>query len=103
MGDKWDTASARLCFVGDGVGLSAQPGFGRIITLVPDKTQASFRLSDQVLDELQRLADRLGKSRPDVLELAVTHLSGTLEHNQPVFIGPPPKPPASHKRVRRAS
>ena len=75
---------------------------GRIITLLPKK-QAQFRLSDQTLETLQQLADKLGKPRPDVVELALTHLDGTLRNNQPVYIDPPPRPPAAHKRARRVA
>jgi len=56
-----------------------------------------------VHDELQRLADRLGKTRPDVLALAITHLSGTLRAGQPVYIDPPEPPAPAHKRRRRAA
>jgi len=76
---------------------------GRIIQLVPAKTQTSLRLSDSILEELQRLADKLGKARPEVVELAISHLSGTLAHDQPVYIGPPPDDPKSHKKGRRAA
>jgi len=67
------------------------------------KTQTSLRLSPAVFEELQRLADKLDKERPDVVELAITHLSGTLRNGQPVYIDPPPKTPASHKRARRVA
>jgi hypothetical protein len=76
---------------------------GRIIELVPAKTQTSLRLSNAVLDELQRLAEKLDKPRADVIELAVSHLSGTLAHDQPVYIGPPPDDPKSHKKARRVA
>lgn len=76
---------------------------GRIIALVPSKTQSSFRLSDPALAELQRLADKLGKPRPDVVELAIFHLSGTLRADQPVHILPPEGGPKSHKRPHRAA
>ena len=80
---------------------------GRIITLVPKKTQSTFRLSDQQLDVLQRLADKLGKSRPAVVELAITHLEGTLRNGQPVYLdlppAPPPDEPATHKSRRRVA
>lgn len=91
-----------VTYVGDGVGL--QPAeLGRIIELVPTKVQTSLRLSPPIFDELQRLADKLGKPRPDVVELAISHLSGTLAHDQPVYIGPPPDAPKSHKRRSRAA
>jgi len=70
---------------------------------VQPKTQTSLRLSTAALAELQRLADKLDKARPDVVELAILHLSGTLAHDQPVYIGPPPKTPASHKRTQRVA
>jgi hypothetical protein len=85
-----------------GVGFTT-PETGRIIELVQPKTQTSLRLSTAALDELQRLADKLDKARPDVVELAITHLSGTLAHDQPVYIEPPPKPPATHKKARRVA
>ena len=88
--------------MGMGVGFTDQEE-GRIIALVPPKTQTTFRLNDVVLDELQRLSDRLNKPRPDVLELAITHLSGTLRANQPVYIDPPEPPAPAHKRRRRAA
>ncbi len=88
--------------MGDGVGL--QPAeLGRIIELVPTKIHTSLRLSPPVVEELQRLADKLGKPRPDVVELAISHLSGTLAHDQPVYIGPPPDAPKSHKKARHAA
>jgi hypothetical protein len=87
-----------------GLGVGLQPArLGRIIELVPTKTQSSFRLSDSALEELQRLAEKLGKARPDVVELAISHLSGTLAHDQPVYIGPPPDAPKSHKRRSHAA
>jgi len=76
---------------------------GGIIALVATTTQTSLRLSTSVLEELQRLADKLDKPRPEVVELAITHLSGTLAHDQPVYIGPPPDPAKSHKRRRSAA
>jgi hypothetical protein len=85
-----------------GVGFT-RPETGRIIELVPNKTQTSLRLSDQTLSTLQRLADKLDKPRPEVVELAVTHLDGTLAHDQPVYIGPPPDQPKAHKKARRVA
>lgn len=77
---------------------------GRIIALVPTETiQSTFRLAEPVHDELQRIADRLGKPRPEVVELAILHLSGTLRAGQPVYIDPPEPPPTAHKRRRRAA
>ncbi len=77
---------------------------GRIIALVPTETiQSTFRLAEPVHDELQRLADRLGKTRPEIIGLAITHLSGTLRAGQPVYIDPPPDTPKSHKRPHRAA
>ena len=86
-----------------GVDFGSESGNGRIIELVPAKKQAQFRLSDQTLTTLQQLADKLGKPRPDVVELALTHLEGTLRNGQPVYIDPPPKAPASHKRGHRVA
>lgn len=76
---------------------------GRIIELVQPKTQTSLRLSTAAIDELQRLADKLDKARPDVVELAILHLSGTLRNGQPVYIEPPPDDPKSHKKARRVA
>lgn len=77
---------------------------GRIISLVPAKRQAQFRLSDQTLETLQQLADRLGKPRPDIVDLALTHLDGTLRNGEPVHILPPPhNGPKAHKKRRRAA
>ena len=84
--------------------IAANVELGRIIALVPTpKTQSTFRLADPIVAELQHLADKLGKSRPDVVELAITHLAGTIRNGQPVYIDPPPKAPASHKRARRVA
>ena len=91
-----------VTYVGDGVGLPPAE-LGRIIELVPTKVQTSLRLSPPIFDELQRLADKLGKPRPDVVELAISHLSGTLAHDQPVYIAPPPEDPKTHKKGRRAA
>lgn len=97
MTPKWVT----LAPVGIGVGLP-ELETGRIIELVP-KRQTSLRLNDETLDVLQRLMDRLNKKRPEVVELAITHLSGTLHAGQPVFIDPPPEDPKSHKKARNAA
>ena len=83
--------------------IGSESDLGRIIELVPAKKQAQFRLSDQTLSTLQRLAEKLEKPRPDVVELALTHLDGTLRNGQPVYIDPPPKAPASHKRASRVA
>ena len=85
-----------------GVGFT-EPETGRIIALVQPKTQTSLRLSSAALDELQRLADKLDKARPDIVELAILHLSGTLRNGQPVYIEPPPDDPKSHKKARRVA
>jgi hypothetical protein len=87
---------------GMGVGFTS-PETGRIIELVQPKTQTSLRLSTAAIEELQRLADKLDKPRPDVVELAISHLSGTLAHDQPVYIGPSPDAPKSHKKGRRVA
>ncbi len=76
---------------------------GRIITLLPAKKQQSLRLSDQVLEVLQRLAEETGMSRPEIVALAITHLAGTRRNGQPVYMDLPPEPPASHKRRRRVA
>lgn len=112
----WMTNGSHLGYtsgLGKGVGstdierrsiIAADSEEGRIIALVPTpKTQSTFRLADPIIEELQRLADKLGKSRPEVVELAITHLAGTVRAGQPVYIDPPPKPPASHKRGRRVA
>src|SRR5579859_4777936 len=101
MGDKWDAFGIHS-LPGMGVGFTDHDQ-GRISALVQPNTQTSLRLNDAILEELQRLADKLGKPRPDVVELAITHLAGTLAHDQPVYIGPPPDQPKSHKRPRRAA
>jgi hypothetical protein len=88
--------------MGLGVGFT-ESAQGRIIALVAQKRQQGFRLSNEVIEQLQRLSEQLGKPRPDVVELAITHLSGTLAHDQPVYLGPPPKSPASHKKARRVA
>lgn len=69
----------------------------------PPKKQISLRLNTRVVNELQRLADHLGKDRPDVVELSITHLSGTLRAGQPVYIEPPPDDPPDHKRSKHAA
>ena len=89
-------------YVGTGVGLS-EFGLGRIIELVPAKKNTQLRLSDQTLETMQQLAETLGKKRAEVVELALTHLDGTLRAGQPVHILPPPTPPASHKRRSRVA
>ena len=85
-----------------GVGLS-EFEVGRIIALVPAKKNTQLRLSDQTLETMQQLADRLGKKRAEVVELALTHLEGTLRNGQPVHILPPPPAPAGHKKARRVA
>jgi len=76
---------------------------GRIIALVPAKKQAQFRLSDQTLETLQKLAEQRSMKRADLIELAIAHLDGTLRNGQPVYIQPPPTSPESHKRGRRVA
>lgn len=84
--------------------IAADSEEGRIIALVPTPTiQSTVRLAEPAHEELQRLADKLGKSRPEVLELAIIHLSGTLRAGQPVYLDPPPEPPGRHKRARRVA
>lgn len=83
----------------NGVHKDAQGG---IITLVA-KIQSTFRLSPSTVELVQRLAEKLGKPRPDVLELAITHLDGTLRNHQPVYIDPPPDEPKNHKKARRVA
>ncbi len=105
MDHVWRTICGSLA-TGDGVEVEngvRNDAQGGIITLVA-KIQSTFRLSPQTLDVVQRLADKLGKPRPDILELAIAHLEGTLNHDQPVYIsGPPDDEPKSHKRGRSAA
>jgi hypothetical protein len=89
-------------FLGDGVEVDNEL-LGRIITLVPAKKQSQFRLSDQVLAVLQRIAEKRGLSRAAVLELAISHLDGTLRDGKPVYMDLPPEPPATHKKSRNAA
>ena len=83
--------------------IAADSEEGRIIALVPEKKQSQFRLSNTVLVEIDQLSQRLEKGRADVVELAVTHLYGTVRAGQPVYIDPPPDAPKSHKRGRRVA
>lgn len=83
--------------------LSQSSDAGGIITLVP-KIQSTFRLSPRTLDTVQRLAIRLDRPRPDVVELAVRHLDLTLKNGGPVYIdeGPEDTEPKAHKTRPRA-
>jgi len=91
--------------MGTGVGL---PEFelGRIIALVPETRASTFRLNTELRAHVDHLAKQLGKSRPEIVRLAIVHLAGTLRSGQPVFIdvpAPSPDEPKSHKRARRAA
>lgn len=88
--------------MGMGVGLP-EPKLGRIIALVPAKKQESFRLSDQVFDAMQWLAELRGMSRAEVVELCVIHTAATVANGQPVYFDLPPRPRGRHKRPRRAA
>lgn len=63
-----------------------------MIALMPEKTASNFRLSLQTQRRLAKLALRLGKSKTEVLELAVTHLLGSLERDQAVWLTAPSEP-----------
>ncbi len=77
---------------------------GGIITLVA-KIQSTFRLRAETLEIVQRIAEKLDKGRPDVLELAITHLDVSLRKGDPIYMlpGPPDDEPKAHKRRHRVA
>ncbi len=74
---------------------------------MPEKTPSAFRLSTLARKRLARLAEDLDKSEPEVLELAITHLRGSMARDQMIWItvpeGSDDEPPKSHKRPHRAA
>ena len=70
---------------------------GAIITLMPT-SPTSFRLSPRTRRTLSRLAKQRGKSMSEILELAVSHLDGTLRNRQPIYLDEPDDDqPKAHK------
>lgn len=75
---------------------------GGIIALVP--TPASqFRLRPRYRRILDRLAESLGKSPREVVEMSVAHLEGTMRNRQPVYPDYPDDDlPRTHKTASGA-
>jgi hypothetical protein len=70
---------------------------GGIIHIVPTPA-SSFRLSPRIKRTLERLARQRGKSMSEVLELAISHLDGTLRNGLPIYLDEPDNDrPNSHK------
>ena len=70
----------------------------RIIELMPDPS--AYRLSPQAKRQLKQLAEQQDKSDAEILEIAIAHLLGTLDRDQPVFLTSSKK---THKSPRDAA
>lgn len=76
----------------------------RIIELMPEKPTSTFRLHPVTKKRLDDIAAELGKSRTEVLEIAIHHLAGTLGAGLGVYVIVNPNPLLKlHKRPGRAS
>lgn len=65
---------------------------------MPDKVPSGFRLSPLARRRLKLMADNMEKSEAAILEIAITHLLGTLEHDEGVRMAVSETPPKRHKR-----
>ena len=77
-----------------------------IIELMPETPASQFRLKPLAKKRLRALAIAMEKSESAVIDLAIAHLAGTLQRDQPVFMTVPDEdsdPPKAHKPARRAS
>lgn len=70
---------------------------------MPETPTTTFRLRPGHRRTLERIARERGLSTRAALELAITHLAGTLKNRQPVYLDDPDDPPGapalSHKKA----
>jgi hypothetical protein len=81
--------------LGDGVELYSG-NTARIIELMPDPS--AFRISPLAKRQLKQLAEQQDKSDAEILEIAIAHLLGTLDRDQPVWMTGTKPVPKGHKR-----
>lgn len=70
----------------------------RIIELMPEKTPTTFRLSPLAKRRLRAMAESTDRSDAEILEIAIAHLLGTLDRDQPVWMTGTKPLPKTHKR-----
>lgn len=73
---------------------------------MPERPASAFRLSTLARRRLKDMAEKMDKPESQIVELAITHLAGTTQRDQPVFMTVPDEdsdPPKAHKAARRAS
>ena len=78
----------------------------RIIELMPETPASSFRLNEQARRRLEAMVRQTGKSRTELLELAITDLRARLLRGEGIVMtipDEPDDPPKSHKRPRRVA
>ena len=76
-----------------------QDNASRIIELMPTPKEGyGFRLSPLAKRRLARMATDMEKSEAQILEIAITHLLGTLEREQGIWMTAAEPPRKSHKR-----
>ena len=81
-------------------------GTARIIELMPERPASAFRLSPLARRRLKDLAEKMDKPESQIVELAITHFSGTMARDLPFYGTVPDEdsdPPKAHKAARRAS